>query len=65
MSTFLATLAVFLLFVLFAAIGVLFGRRALQGSCGGLGRFGISCDGGCSRRCPSKAAAQEEKERSC
>lgn len=58
MSTFWVTLAAFLLFILLAAVGVLLGRNALQGSCGGLGRFGISCDGGCSRPCPRKTGRE-------
>ncbi len=56
MITFLITLAAFVLFVALAAIGVMLGRPAIKGSCGGLGRFGIQCDGGCDRPCPNRQA---------
>jgi hypothetical protein len=36
MTTFLATFSIFALAILGMAIGVLAGRRCLQGSCGGL-----------------------------
>jgi hypothetical protein len=36
MTTFLATFAIFALAILGMAVGVLAGRRCLQGSCGGL-----------------------------
>lgn len=62
MTTFLLTLLAFLLFIVLAAVGVLFGRRALQGSCGGLGRFGLTCDGGCSNPCPRKERAARLEE---
>lgn len=45
MKMFLVTLAAFGLFIAAMAIGVMFGRRPIQGSCGGLGRAtGEDCD---------------------
>ncbi len=48
---------ILLLVVLVMSIGVYFGRRGLQGSCGGLNRIsGIKsdCDGQCRQACPNK-----------
>ncbi len=47
----------FLFMILSMSVGVYFGRRALQGSCGGLNQLqGIDsdCDGQCQRPCPKK-----------
>jgi hypothetical protein len=43
---FIITFAVFLVVIIFMAIGVMFGRKRIQGSCGGLASVGIekSCD---------------------
>ncbi len=40
--TFLLTLLLFLLIMLAMAVGVIFGRPPLKGSCGGLGAVGIN-----------------------
>ncbi len=40
--TFLLTLLSFLLIMLVMAVGVIFGRPPLKGSCGGLGAVGIN-----------------------
>lgn len=52
MATFLATFAILLVVVTAMAIGVLFGRSAIKGSCGGLNQVGLSgsCGGACSKR---------------
>ena len=45
MTYFLITLVVLLLFLSFMAIGVIFGRDPLKGSCGGLGKImGNKCE---------------------
>ena len=43
---FIITFLVFLVVILLMALGVLFGRHRIQGSCGGLASVGIekSCD---------------------
>lgn len=50
MITFFATFAILLIVVAAMAIGVLFGRSAIKGSCGGLNQVGLSgsCGGACS-----------------
>ncbi|GHT85496.1 hypothetical protein AGMMS49543_16980 [Betaproteobacteria bacterium] len=63
MSTFLTTLIVILAVVALMAIGVIFGRRPIAGSCGGLARLGLECD--CDQPCPKKLARmQAEAQRS-
>jgi hypothetical protein len=63
MNVFLASFAVFLLFSGALALGLLFGRGGLRGSCGGLNRIpGLkgSCGACGTDRCPRKAAAMEK-----
>lgn len=59
--TFVLALVVFLLIVAAMAIGVIFGRQPIKGSCGGLGAVGIDqeCDicGGNPARCESVSQA--------
>lgn len=67
MSTFI--LAIIVVGILFAAmaIGVIFGRKPIAGSCGGLGAVGLECEGGCEKPCPERLArmkAQAEREQS-
>lgn len=65
MLTFLATFAILLLAVAAMAIGVLFGRSAIKGSCGGLNQVGLSgsCGGACSstekQRCEARKQARD------
>ena len=60
MTTFIATFVILLLVVAGMAIGVLLGRPAIKGSCGGLNNVGLagSCSGACSaqerEQCPSR-----------
>lgn len=71
MSTFLLVLAIVLLLVAGMSVGVIFGRKPISGTCGGIGALGISssCDicGGNPQKCEeenervgSKAVAPEE-----
>lgn len=50
MSIFIATFVIISIAVLAMAIGVILGRPAIKGSCGGLNQVGLSgsCAGACS-----------------
>lgn len=64
MSTFIAAFAVLLVFFLLMSIGYIIKKKAVAGSCGGLGAIGIEkacdCDDPCDRR---KAKMAEEARR--
>ncbi len=49
--TFLAAFLVMGIAIAAMAIGVMMGRKPIAGSCGGLGRVGLECDGGCGKPC--------------
>lgn len=51
MLTLLVVFAVFLFTVLAMAIGVMFGRKPIAGSCGGLGAVGVEKACGCKDSC--------------
>jgi hypothetical protein len=59
--TFLLALVVFVVIVAVMAVGVIFGRPPIKGSCGGLGAIGIDqeCEicGGDPQRCDSSSDA--------
>jgi hypothetical protein len=57
MNTLLITLFVILAVVAAMAIGVIFGRRPITGSCGGLALLGLECD--CENPCPRKLARMQ------
>ena len=53
----LLSFLIFLIVILALGIGVSFGRKPLQGSCGGLNKLsGIKsdCNGLCRRTCPNR-----------
>lgn len=54
MEIFLITFIIFLVLILAMAVGYLFKRKALKGSCGGISALGIEkvcdCDNPCDRR---------------
>lgn len=60
MTVFLLSLAVIALAVLGMAVGVLFGRAPLSGSCGGLAQLGFDCDV-CEKPCPKKRRAMRAR----
>ena len=55
MDLFLITLAVFILVILMMAIGVLFGRPRIKGSCGGLDGCDL-CELKHEGKCPRRPA---------
>ncbi len=65
MSTFIAAFVLLLIIVASMAIGVIFGRGAIKGSCGGLNQVGLSgsCGGACSveekQQCAARKHAQD------
>lgn len=50
MNYFLATFAFMLLVMTIMAVGVIFGRRAIKGSCGGVGNGSCVCIKKCDKR---------------
>jgi hypothetical protein len=66
MSTFIIAFVFISIAVIGMAIGVLAGRPAIKGSCGGLNQIGLGgdCGGGCSSEdkevCEAKKAMQTE-----
>lgn len=56
MSTFLLTLLVITLVIAAMAVGVIFGRKPIAGSCGGLGAQGEACEFGCRKPCSQRQA---------
>ncbi|QOL27007.1 (Na+)-NQR maturation NqrM [Thalassotalea sp. LPB0316] len=68
MTVFLLTLAFFLLVVVGMAVGYIFQKKSLAGSCGGLGTLGIdkacNCDNPCEKRQERERKAAELKENS-
>ncbi|MFW5427457.1 MAG: (Na+)-NQR maturation NqrM [Methylophagaceae bacterium] len=69
MSIFIATFIILTLAVIGMAIGVIMGRPAIKGSCGGLNQVGLSgsCGGACSTEekeiCAKEKAAKLNQER--
>lgn len=61
MATFLAVFAFMLIVVAAMAVGVMFGRKPLKGSCGGMAALGMEteCDvcGGDKNRCEKEVDA--------
>ncbi|UCX03865.1 (Na+)-NQR maturation NqrM [Shewanella sp. HL-SH8] len=63
MSTFIAAFVVLLVFFLLMSIGYIIKKKAVEGSCGGLGVLGIEkacdCDDPCDKR--KRRMAEEER----
>jgi uncharacterized protein len=69
MEMFLVTFGVIVLLVLLMAVGVLFGRKPIAGSCGGYKAIDVECAAGCKDPCEKRLArmqaqaeAEEKKE---
>lgn len=62
MSTFILAFGFFLIMIAIMAVGYIFQRKQISGSCGGLGAIGIdkACD--CPEPC-DRRKAREQKER--
>ena len=64
MSTFIAAFVVLLVFFLLMSVGYIVKKKAVEGSCGGLGVLGIekACD--CDNPCdPRKLRMEKEQKR--
>ncbi len=63
MSTFIAAFVVLLLFFVLMSIGYIVKKKAVAGSCGGLGALGIekACD--CDEPCDKRKAKMAEEAR--
>ncbi|MER2554101.1 MAG: (Na+)-NQR maturation NqrM [Thauera sp.] len=59
MNTFLITLLVVGLVIAAMAIGVMFGRKPIAGSCGGMGSMGMDCEFGCKKPCSRRQARMQ------
>lgn len=62
MSTFLLAFVFFLVMVTAMAVGYLFQKKTISGSCGGLGALGVekACD--CPEPCDRKKARMEREQ---
>lgn len=58
MTTFLVIFIILLLVITLMSIGIIFKRKPISGSCGGLGNVGVekACD--CDRPCPKRQIQQ-------
>ncbi|MDR0234524.1 MAG: (Na+)-NQR maturation NqrM [Zoogloeaceae bacterium] len=57
MVLFLVTFGVIAFLVLIMAIGVMFGRKPIAGSCGGYDALGVECAAGCKNPCLKRRVA--------
>ncbi len=63
MSTLVATFVVLVLAMAAMAVGVIFGRAPIRGSCGGVGGEGCAlCTGRCERRASTDGAETRERD---
>lgn len=62
MVYFLATFGFMLIVVVIMAVGVIFGRRAIKGSCGGTGNGECVCVEKCDKKKKREAEAAESQK---
>ena len=56
MEMFLITFGVIVLLILLMAVGVIFGRKPIAGSCGGYKALDLDCAAGCKEPCEKRLA---------
>ena len=61
MSTFIVAFIILMLVGVGMAIGVIFGRQPIKGSCGGLGAVGVERACGCKDVCENKELPAEDE----
>lgn len=59
MEIFLVTFGIIVLLVLLMAIGVIFGRKPIAGSCGGYKAIDVECAAGCKNPCDKRLARMQ------
>ncbi|MDF1587534.1 MAG: (Na+)-NQR maturation NqrM [Gammaproteobacteria bacterium] len=64
MSVFIATFIIIAIAIIAMAIGVIAGRPAIKGSCGGLNQIGLSgsCSGACSATEKQECARRKQND---
>ncbi|MCG7499486.1 (Na+)-NQR maturation NqrM [Vibrio sp. Of7-15] len=63
MTTFLVTFAAFLLVIAAMAVGYIFQRKVVKGSCGGLGAVGIEKECNCPEPCDARLKREAREAR--
>ncbi|RYU57585.1 (Na+)-NQR maturation NqrM [Methylolobus aquaticus] len=61
MTMFLITFAAMVVVFLLMAVGVIFGRQAIKGTCGGLNGGNCICTQKCEKRLKAEAAAAAQR----
>ncbi len=59
METFLVTFGIIVLLFLLMAVGVIFGRKPIAGSCGGYKAIDVECAAGCKDPCEKRLARMQ------
>jgi hypothetical protein len=57
MATFLATFVFILIVMVIMSVGVMFGRKAIKGSCGGINNGACACVKKCEKRLKAEQGA--------
>lgn len=62
MSTFIAAFVVLMIFFMLMSIGYMIKRKAVTGSCGGLGALGIEKECDCDEPCDARIAKMAKEK---